>query len=150
MTITDKLYITGKAHRLLRLLVSNIHQGQPIPGKWSIHEHTCHLAEAHSMMAHCFNIFKTITNATINPYLPKTENTDNNLPGPDVSIIKYDSERKSLINFLKSCTAINRKKNGSHPEYKKFIANIFMSHIMMHHHVHSCRIEGCWLTVTSY
>ena len=109
MNRNEIIFILEKAPLVLEELISEIPQEmlkvRRRPGKWSIHENACHLAEVHPMMIERFTRFKNELNPVIKPYLPGTADTpddylkDLNL---DECIIRFADDRRKLINIVKS------------------------------------------------
>lgn len=123
------------------------------PGKWSIHENVCHLAEVHTMMIERFKVFKTEYNPVINPYIPGSDAASDDYLleiDYDTSLANFRKDRKAMMNVIRSFTTDDWTNEGRHPEYKKFNAEIFLRHIMMHDQLHMYRIEELWLTNDDY
>ena len=119
-----------------------------IPGKWSIHEHVCHLAQAEEMIYNRFNVFDTSDLPEFLPYLPgETIDADHliNL-SMEEELHKYESSRKQLIDLLISFDEGLWKKRAIHHEYSQYNAFILLRHTLMHDHFHMYRIEELWLT----
>lgn len=157
MNRQDILSIIEKAPSLLEDLISEI-PGEILklkrrPGKWSIHENACHLAEVHRMMIERFKLFKTVRNPVIKPYLPgSTETPDDYLMDLDLHdcLGRFRKDRAIMLDLLQTFSEEDWTNPGSHPEYIKFNPEIFLRHIMMHDHLHMYRIEELWLTTPDY
>ena len=157
MTTKDKLDTLKQTPSMLRELVREIPvkllKQHRIAGKWSIHEHVCHLYDAQKMMLERFKVFKTVQNPSFSPYLPGSENTPStHLLDLDMDecLDAFEKDRKELINFLALFSKEDWENEGHHPEYSRFSAAIFLRHIMMHDHFHMYRIEELWLTTEKF
>lgn len=61
------------------------------------------------------------------------------------SLEQFKSDRVIMVDYLENFTEEDWQNEGLHPEYKKFTAEIFIRHIIMHDHLHMYRIEELWL-----
>ena len=157
MNIAAHIDILKKAPDLLEELISEIPTAilkkRRKTGKWSIHEHACHLCESQKMMIERFKVFKFTTNPRFDPYLPGTAETpDDVLLHMDLqsSLQIFRKDRKKLIDLLHAFDENDWNKEAIHPEYIKFTPAIFLRHIVMHDHFHMYRIEELWLTTDAY
>jgi uncharacterized damage-inducible protein DinB len=149
----DIISIITKAPSLLRELISEIPENmlkeKRRPGKWSIHENACHLAEVHPMMIERFRRFKSEKKPEFKPYLPGSDTTpDDNLIDLDLAecLQRFEKDRAVLLSIVSTFSEGNWLNEAQHPEYIKFTAEIFLRHIMMHDQLHMYRIEELWLT----
>ncbi len=156
MNIRQKLDILAAAPDLLEELIAEVPKTmlnmRRIDGKWSIHEHACHLAEAQRMIIGRFKRFKSEKKPTFAPYLPGTTVPDDNLAKMNLQeqLADYRANRKVLIDLLQSYTSEDWTNEGSHPEYSRINPLIWVRHVMMHDHFHMYRIEELWLTTDAY
>ncbi len=156
MLIETKLQILAEAPNLLEDLLAEIPNDllkiRRIKGKWSIHEHACHLAEAQRMIIGRFKRFKQEKNPTFVPYLPGTTVPDDNLAKMDLpeQLADFRANRQVMVDLLRSYTEADWSNEGSHPEYKQINALLWLRHVLMHDHFHMYRIEELWLTTEEY
>ena len=156
MMIETKLEILAASPDLLEDLLAEIPKDllkiRRIKGKWSIHEHACHLAEAQRMTIGRFKRFKQEKNPTFVPYLPGTTVPDDNLAKMDLQeqLADFRANRQVMIDLLRSYSAEDWSNEGSHPEYKRINALLWLRHVLMHDHFHMYRIEELWLTTEEY
>ena len=156
MLIDTKLQILAKAPDLLEDLMVEIPTEmlkiRRIKGKWSIHEHSVHLAEAQEMIIERFNRFKQEKNPVFVPYLPGDTVSDDYLIdlGLQKSLRKFRTDRKKLVEILKGFSPAEWKNEGIHPEYTQINPLLWLRHVLMHDHFHMYRIEELWLTVNEY
>ena len=156
MEITKKLEILAAAPDLLEELLSEIPaellKERRIKGKWSIHEHACHLAEAQRMIIGRFKRFKQEKKPTFVPYLPGTTVPDDNLVKMDLQeqLSDFRANRKVMVDILENYTEEEWHNEGLHPEYKSINPLLWLRHVLMHDHFHMYRIEELWLTEDAY
>ncbi len=118
------------------------------PGKWTIHENVCHLAQAEEMIHHRFQLFKTDPQPTFEPYLPGDTVSDSELINLDLEdqLLTFDKSRKSTVDLLGSFEDFHWEKQATHPQYEEYNALILLRHTLMHDHFHMYRVEELWLT----
>lgn len=156
MLLQEKLSILSKAPDLLKDLIHQIPDTQlrerRIKGKWSIHEHVCHLDVSQEMIIERFNVFKTQQNPKFETYLPGKNINDDHLIEMNLeqSLHDFGKGRAELLLLLSSFKDEDWSNEGHHPEYTIFNAATFMRHVMMHDHLHMYRIEELWLTTKDF
>jgi len=127
MLINKKIEILAAAPDLLEELISEvpeeIRKVRRIKGKWSIHEHACHLAEAQRMIIGRFKRFKQ-----------------------EKKLADFRKNRLVMIDILKNYTSEDWHNEGSHPEYTSINPLLWLRHVLMHDHFHMYRIEELLLT----
>ncbi|MEL7005697.1 MAG: DinB family protein [Bacteroidota bacterium] len=71
-------------------------------GKWCIHEHTCHLAQAESMIFERFKEFESNENPTFTPYLPGVNIDTDHLLDKNLhqELSRYESLRNQLVDLI--------------------------------------------------
>jgi len=152
MNRAEKMKIMSQAPILLRELMDqipeNIAKIRRKQGKWSIHEHVCHLAASQRMIIARFQIFKDEVDPFFKPYLPGKNVPDSALIDMDLeaALDEFETGRKELLELLENYSEVDWGNYGQHPEYQKFTPDIFLRHVMMHDHFHMYRIEELWLT----
>jgi hypothetical protein len=119
-----------------------------IPGKWSIHEHACHIATGDQLGF--IDRFKQF----ISEQKPKIKPLSGDSFPPDY-LIKMDldealnvffEKRKELVNLVSSADESIWIKEAEHPEYQIYTPYIMLRHRLMHDYFHMYRIEELWLT----
>lgn len=123
-----------------------------IKGKWSIHEHVCHLAVVQPMLHDRLVRFKNEEAPEFKPYLPGVNVQDDDLIEMDMRqcLLDFEYHRKRLIELIKGFDRNIWAKKGKHPEYKVYSPTIILRHILMHDHLHMYRVEELWLTTEPY
>jgi uncharacterized damage-inducible protein DinB len=145
-----------KSPEILKNLVESVSQEQRkrrrIPGKWSIHEHACHLVDVQPMLLERFKLCLREASPEIRPYLPGTKDPDDFLLELNVEamLTKFPGYREELLQLLEGQDESFWKKQMKHPEYRLYTPYILLRHILHHDHLHMYRIEELWLTTEEY
>lgn len=123
-----------------------------IPGKWSIHEHVCHLAEAEAMIFDRFRQFRNLDQPVFEPYLPEGPEQNDSIEPVEIetALADFKNLRGQMIDFVGSFDDKAWNKRALHHEYTIYNAMILLRHTLMHDHFHMYRIEELWLTKESY
>ena len=156
MEIQNKLEIIAQAPAIVQEMIAEIPtellKQRRISGKWSIHEHACHLAEAEKMLLSRFRRFKAEKYPVFTPYLPGTTVADDVLMEMDLNfqLESYADNRRQMVSLLQGFTASDWANEGSHPEYTQYTPFILLRHIMLHDYFHAYRIEELWLTNAAF
>src|ERR1700722_7657708 len=78
-----------RAPELILPLVSEVPltilKRRPRPGKWSAHEHACHLAAVHPLMSSRLDLMLNESKPRIKPYLPHLDDDDEALLKVDLA-----------------------------------------------------------------
>ena len=122
------------------------------PGKWSIHENACHLAQAEKMIQDRFDYFSKEPNPVFHPYLPGETVSDQDLITMDINdeLDSFAKLRTRTIEILETYEPALWDRSGSHPQYYEYTPKILLRHTVMHDHFHMYRIEELWLTTPDY
>lgn len=116
---------------------------RPKPGKWSAHEHACHLAEVHPLMEKRLDQMLNENHPKINSYQPDRDDEQDLLLKKDLelSIEKFRTDRQNLVEQLKSLSFNQWKRTADHDEYHTYSVFIMFRHLAMHDLFHAYRIE---------
>jgi hypothetical protein len=116
---------------------------RPKPGKWSAHEHACHLAAVHPLMSSRLDLMLTDPQPRIRPYLPHLDEEDGTLLKVDLAeaMERFESDRQRLVQRLKALTEEEWKRTAEHGEYTHYSVFIMFRHLAMHDMFHAYRIE---------
>jgi len=125
---------------------------QRIPGKWSIHEHACHLADVQPMLIRSLETLRDDENPMIKPFLPGINETTDHLIKMNLaeSIEQFSKYRKIFLKIAEQFPQEMWHKEASHPEYKTYTPYILLRHVLMHDYFHTYRIEQLWLTTEEH
>ncbi len=151
-----QIAILEKTPSLLRELILEIplsqHKLARIPGKWTIHEHACHLVVVDLVMQARFEKFHKDAFPEFRPYLPGAQS-------PALPLLEMDLEeklsifpenRQNLIHSIRQLRVEDWNKKAIHPEYLDYSAGHLLRHLMMHDHLHMFRIQQLWLTQDAF
>jgi len=123
-----------------------------IPGKWSIHEHACHLVDVQPMLIERIRTFKHEEHPVFKPYLPGDTDSDAHLMQMDLAenLPKFAAYRQELASVIGTFRLEDLEKQGQHDEYTLYTPHILLRHMLMHDYLHMYRIEELWLTTDAY
>jgi hypothetical protein len=116
---------------------------RPLPGKWSAHEHACHLAEVHTLFFSRLDLMLGAAEARLTPYEPSVDMEEDALLKMDLdeAMERFSSDRQRLVERLKELTAADWQRTASHEEYTHYSVFIMFRHLAMHDMLHAYRIE---------
>jgi hypothetical protein len=128
---------------LVREVPSPVLKRRPKPGKWSAHEHACHLAEVHGLFLARLEHMLTSPAPVIKPYDPGQEDADDALLRRDLdeSLERFVQDRKRLVARLKHLGPSEWARAAEHGEYSHYSVFIMFRHLALHDFLHAYRIE---------
>jgi hypothetical protein len=128
---------------LAREVPQAILKRRPKPGKWSAHEHACHLAAVHPLMLSRLDLMLAETNPRIRPYLPHLDDDDGALLTVDLAAAmdRFAGDRQGLVQRLKALSNEDWQRTAQHGEYTHYSIFIMFRHLAMHDMFHAYRIE---------
>jgi uncharacterized damage-inducible protein DinB len=139
---------------LLAEIPTDMHKIRRIPGKWSIHEQACHLADVQPMLLQRMERFAKEDAFTIQPYLPGDTVSDEHLIGMnlDAALEQFRLVRAAQLALIESIPTDSDywRKTAIHPQYTQYTPLILLRHTLLHDHFHLYRIEELWLTEAGY
>jgi hypothetical protein len=119
---------------------------RPAAGKWSAHEHACHIATVHQLFFGRLDHMLGEDNPPITPYEPSHEPPDMLLNMDlDASIARFARERGELVERLRLLTPEQWERRGAHPECRVYTVFIMFRHLALHDMLHAYRIEELML-----
>jgi hypothetical protein len=132
---------------LVREVAEGVLKRRPKPGKWSAHEHACHLAAVQPMFAERLSLMLGQEYPTIRPYLPESEHAEDALLMVDLdeALGRFQRERTALVARLRQLEPGEWDRTAEHPEYSRYSVFILFRHAAMHDMLHGYRIEECLL-----
>jgi hypothetical protein len=112
-------------------------------GKWSAHEHACHLAVVHTLFFERLDQMLVTPAPIITPYDPGTQDPDDALLRCDLdeSLNSYVRDRARLVHRLRGLTPTDWSKTAEHGEYSHYSVFIMFRHVALHDFFHAYRIE---------
>lgn len=133
---------------LIHSIPTELLKRKRIPGKWSIHEHACHIVAAQPMLIDRFRLFLDEEEPVIEPYIPGKTFPDDNLMNLDLisELNRFSTLRAELLDVIHTFEKEQWTRKAKHIEYIEYTPYIMLRHILMHDHFHMYRIEELWLT----
>lgn len=125
---------------LLRHLVETVPAerlaARRIPGKWTIHEHVCHLTSIHPVMFERLKLFQEQESPVIEP-------SEGLLPPESIgaALDRFAADRAKLVALGRQLPPPVLIRRARHPEYDVYTPFHLFRHVLMHDHVHLYRIE---------
>lgn len=117
---------------------------RPQTGKWSAHEHACHLAEVHPLFFKRLEQMLKEERPRILPYDPGTAmESEDALLKLDLgeALERFRDDRARLVEELKDLSDEDWERAAEHEEYAHYSIFIMFRHLAMHDMLHAYRIE---------
>jgi hypothetical protein len=116
---------------------------RPSPGKWSAHEHACHLAHVDRRYLDRLDQILAHPAPVITPYDPGRDEADDVFLRMDLgeSLERYVDDRKTLVTRLRQLTPDIWNRTAEHGEYSHYSVLIMFRHVALHDLFHAYRIE---------
>jgi hypothetical protein len=116
---------------------------RPSPGKWSAHEHACHLAHVHQLFFDRLDVMLASPAPVITPYDPGTGDPDDLLLRMDLetSLLRFAADRTRLVARLRQLTPQQWQRRADHGEYNHYSVFVMFRHLALHDFLHAYRIE---------
>ena len=116
---------------------------RPSPGKWSAHEHACHLAEVHTLFFSRLERMLKETRPRIVGYNPDEAMQEGALLEVDLdeALDRFCRDRERLVETLKDLTEDEWLREAEHEEYDHYSVLIMVRHVALHDMLHAYRIE---------
>ncbi len=136
-----------RAPDLILPLVSEVPKAilkrRPKPGKWSAHEHACHLATIHSVMFARLDLMLRDPRPHIVSYFPSEEEEEGSSLKLDLDeeLQRFSRDRKRLVKRLTTLSPGDWQRTAEHDEYTHYSVFIMFRHLAMHDMFHAYRIE---------
>jgi uncharacterized damage-inducible protein DinB len=132
---------------LVRELPEGLRKRRPSPGKWSAHEHACHLAAVQPIFFDRLALMLQEENPSIRSYLPEREHSADALLSVDLeeALGRFQRERSELVSRLRQLQPQDWQRTAEHEEYSHYSVFILFRHAVMHDMLHAYRIEECLL-----
>lgn len=128
---------------LVREIPPAVIRRRPASGKWSAHEHACHLAVVHQLFFDRLEEMLANPAPVIAPYDPGTQDPDDALLRMDLeaSLERYARDRTRLVHILRRLTPADWARTAEHAEYSHYSVFIMFRHLALHDFFHAYRIE---------
>jgi hypothetical protein len=128
---------------LAREVPEPILKRRPRPGKWSAHEHACHLATIHPVVSARLDLMLTDPRPRIVPYFPSAQEEEGALLKVNLgeAMERFSNDRRQLVDRLHTLSADDWQRTADHGEYSHYSVFIMFRHLAMHDMFHAYRIE---------
>ena len=128
---------------LVREVPARLLRRRPAPGKWSAHEHACHLAVVHAIFMNRLDEMLSNPAPVITPYDPGRSDPENALLAADLdeSLERFVADRSRLIGRLRQLSDDDWTRTAEHGEYSHYSVFIMFRHLALHDFFHAYRIE---------
>ncbi len=128
---------------LVREVPPGILKRRPEKGKWSAHEHACHLPAVQPLMMRRLEYMLTTPQAVIRPYDPAADEADDALLKVDLNeaMERFVRERAAMIARLRTLSPRQWEITAEHGEYSHYSVFIMFRHLALHDLYHAYRIE---------
>lgn len=115
---------------------------RPQPGKWSAHEHACHVAVMEPMWAERVQRILTEDDPAIISYEPAEDDPDRLLNmdwAP--TLATFERQRDALVARLRALPASSWQRPATHTAHARYSLFLMCRHIALHDALHAYRIE---------
>ncbi|HEX8919933.1 MAG TPA: DinB family protein [Pyrinomonadaceae bacterium] len=128
---------------LVREVPAEVLQRRPRPGKWSAHEHACHLAEVHALFFSRLELMLNESHPRIKSYNPDEAMEEGALLKVDLdeALERFSRDRLRLVELLKDLSEDDWLRTAEHEEYDHYSVLIMFRHVALHDMLHAYRIE---------
>ncbi|MFN2529941.1 MAG: DinB family protein [Pyrinomonadaceae bacterium] len=117
---------------------------RPYAGKWSAHEHACHLAEVHPLFFSRLEQMLSEPQARIRPYDPQRDMTSHDAlleVDLDQALARFILDRNRLVEKLRRLSPDDWERTALHSEYAHYSIFGMFRHLALHDLLHAYRIE---------
>ena len=128
---------------LVREVPAAVLKRRPAPGRWSAHEHACHLADVHALFFKRLEQFEAEARPRIEPFDPGTQRPDGELLEVDLdeALARFTEDRARLVARLRALPPEVWLREADHAEYSHYTFLIMFRHLALHDCLHAYRIE---------
>ena len=128
---------------LVREVPRDVLKRRPQSGKWSAHEHACHLAVVHDLFFRRLDEMLASPAPVITPYDPGSQDPDDALLKRDLDedLAAYAADRRRLVARIRQLTPEEWSRRAEHGEYSHYSVFIMFRHVALHDFLHAYRIE---------
>ena len=148
--MNDVVVIIAALERAPALIIPRIREvpqevlkRRPKPGKWSAHEHACHMPAIHPVLSARLDLMLKQPKPHITPYFPSADEEEGALLKVDLAeaMERFSSDRNKLVERLKQLSADQWQQTAQHDEYTHYSVYIMFRHLALHDMFHAYRIE---------
>ena len=116
---------------------------RPPSGKWSMHEHACHLAAVNPRFVERLDLMLAQDNPAIQSYDPGRDDPDDALLAVDLedALNRFARDRERMVARLRQLQPRDWSRTGQHDEYNSYSIFTMFRHLALHDFFHAYRIE---------
>ena len=116
---------------------------RPPSGKWSMHEHACHLAAVNPRFVERLDLMLAQDNPAIQSYDPGRDDPDDALLAIDLedALNRFARDRERMVARLRQLQPREWSRTGEHDEYNSYSIFTMFRHLALHDFFHAYRIE---------
>ena len=128
---------------LIREVPPDVLNRRPSPGRWSVHEHACYLAESQPLFLARIEQMLAEDHPTFVPYEPPAEQEEGAFQAVELepALERYVHERAFLVLRLRQLSPEEWKRTAEHPEYSRYSVFILARQLALRDLRHGYRIE---------
>ena len=128
---------------LVREVPAAVLKRRPAPGRWSAHEHACHLADVHALFFARLGQFLDAERPRIEPFDPGSQRPDGELLEVDLdgALARFAEDRRRLVARLRALPPDVWRREADHDEYTHYTLLIMFRHLALHDFLHAYRVE---------
>ncbi|HEX8291605.1 MAG TPA: DinB family protein [Pyrinomonadaceae bacterium] len=128
---------------LVREVPAAVMKRRPAPGRWSAHEHACHLADVHALFFARLEQFLQEERPRIEPFDPGKQRPDGELLEVDLggALARFAEDRSRLVERLRQLPPDVWRREADHEEYSHYTPFIMFRHLALHDFLHAYRVE---------
>jgi hypothetical protein len=128
---------------LVREVPPEVLKRRPAPGRWSAHEHACHLADVHALFFSRLEQFLSEERPRITPFDPAADRPEGHLLSADLdeALRRFTEDRRRLVARLRGLPPEVWGRAAEHGEYSHYSVLIMFRHLALHDCLHAYRIE---------
>ena len=128
---------------MVREVSHTVLRRRPAPGRWSAHEHACHLAHVHGLFFDRLDLMLREPEPLIAGYRPDAHDADDMLLRMDLeaSLDRYVADRVRLVARLRTLDEADWARRARHAEYRTYTVLVMFRHLALHDFLHGYRIE---------
>lgn len=116
---------------------------RPAAGKWSIHEHACHLADVHPLFFDRLERMLRESHPRIEAFAPDPAQEEGLFLAWDLdeALERFSRDRARLVECLEALSLAQWRRTAEHEEYAHYSLSIMFRHLSLHDLFHAYRIE---------
>jgi hypothetical protein len=128
---------------LVREVPREVLKRRPARGRWSAHEHACHLADVHALFFARLEQFVSEERPRIEPFDPGKQRPDGELLEVDLddALARFTQDRRRLVARLRELPPAVWRREADHAEYAHYTCLIMFRHLALHDFLHAYRVE---------